>query len=166
MMTHLHSKRNARGVVAVEFGLVLVPLLLLVCGVAEFGRAIYQYDIMTKATRDSARYLSQYAPDDPTYPTAQAQCLAVYGNTACSGTALVSGLTTSMVVVCDRVNSSGCPGGQYGNVTTYDGSSTPAGTINLVEVKITGFAYSPVQSFIRASGITFSDIATVMRQVL
>src|SRR5437867_5937189 len=73
-----------RGVVAVEFALLLIPLMLLVFGVAEFGRALYQYNTLAKAVRDSARMLSQYNPADADYPVANAECLAVYGKTGCS----------------------------------------------------------------------------------
>jgi hypothetical protein len=68
---------GARGVAAVEFAILLIPLLLMLCGVAEFGRAIYQYDALTKATRGATRYLSQFSPDDAGYPAAQAKCMAV-----------------------------------------------------------------------------------------
>jgi Flp pilus assembly protein TadG len=47
-----------RGVAAVEFGLVLVVLLLIVAGIVELGRAFWYYDALTKATRDGARLLS------------------------------------------------------------------------------------------------------------
>ncbi|MBP0634437.1 MULTISPECIES: TadE/TadG family type IV pilus assembly protein [unclassified Cupriavidus] len=164
-----HNRRNRRGVVAVEFAMVLVPLLLLVSGVAEYGRAIYQYNALTKATRDAARFLSQYAPSEPNYPVAQAKCMAVYGKTVCEGDVLVKGLSTSMVVVCDRVDASGCGGKQFANVPIYedgDSSGVQAGTINLVEVKISGYAYSPIQTYIKVGNLAFSDIATVMRQVL
>ncbi|AGW89107.1 pilus assembly protein TadG [Ralstonia pickettii DTP0602] len=165
----LTSHKRQRGVAAVEFGILLAPMVLMACGVAEFGRAIYQYDTLTKATRTATRYLSQFSPEDVTYPAAEAKCLAVYGNSACSGTPLAPGLTTSMVVICDRVDASGCPGQSFNNVSTYDnpdGTGTPAGTVNLVAVRITGFAYSPMQSYINVAGLTFSDISTVMRQVL
>lgn len=51
-----------RGAVAVEFALVIVPLLLIVGGVIEFGRVFWHYDALTKATRDGARYLSMVGP--------------------------------------------------------------------------------------------------------
>lgn len=158
-----------RGVAAVEFAIVLIPLLLMLCGVAEFGRAIYQYDALTKATRGATRYLSQFSPDDAGYPAAQAKCLAVHGNTGCTGNPLVGGLSTSMVVICDRVEASGCPGMTFASVNTYDngaGAGVPAGTVNLVAVKISGFTYTPIQPLIDASGLVFSDVMTVMRQVL
>ncbi|KAI3592631.1 hypothetical protein D9X30_2368 [Cupriavidus sp. U2] len=164
-----HTRRHQRGVAAVEFGILLVPMVLMACGVAEFGRAVYQYDTLTKATRSAARYLSQFSPDDVTYPTAATKCLAAYGNTGCSGQPLAPGLTTAMVVICDRVDGTGCPGQTFSNVATYDnpaGTGTQAGTVNLVAVRISGFAYSPLQSFINLSGLKFGDITTVMRQVL
>ncbi|HEX7911069.1 MAG TPA: TadE family protein [Paraburkholderia sp.] len=171
MNRRLFSRQKMRGVAAVEFGLVLIPLMLLVTGVTEFGYAIYQYDALTKATRDAARYLSEFSPSDIAYPVTQAQCLAVYGTTDCSGSVLVTGLKTSMVVICDRVNSTGCPGMTFGSVPTYDSnngasSGTAAGSINLVAVKITGYSYAPIEPFRGLGSISFNDITTVMRQVL
>lgn len=163
------ARERQRGVAAVEFAILLIPLLLMLCGVAEFGRAIYQYDALTKATRGATRYLSQFSPDDAGYPAAQAKCMAVHGNTGCTGAPLVVGLSTAMVVICDRVDAAGCPGMTFANVNTYDngaGAGVPAGTVNLVAVKITGFAYSPIQPLIDVGGLVFSDVMTVMRQVL
>lgn len=99
-----------RGVAAVEFALVLMPMIVLATGVAEFGRAIYQYETLTKATRNAARYLSVFLPNDSAYPLAEAQCLVVYGSTTCgsAGSELVPGLTTSMVIVCDATHSPDC----------------------------------------------------------
>lgn len=162
-------RRRQRGLAAVEFALLLGPMLLMLLGVAEFGRAIYQYDTLTKATRSAARYLSAYSPLDVAYPTAAAKCLAVYGNTACSGSPLSPGLATSQVVICDRVDATGCPGLGFADVGTYDnvaGTGTALGTVNLVAVKITGYGYAPLQNFVNAGGMTFGDIVTVMRQVL
>lgn len=169
MREHRYLSGRMRGVAAVEFAIVLIPLVILVSGVAEYGRAIYQYDALTKSTRSAARYLSQFSPEDLAYPVDEAKCLAVYGNVSCTGSALVSGLNPSMVTVCDRLHTSDCSDAIYGTVSTYDNSSgtgAAAGTISLVAVKISGFQYSPLQSFINASGITFSNIVTVMRQVL
>jgi Flp pilus assembly protein TadG len=174
MKRHSSLPKRTRGVATVEFALVLIPLVMLVAGVAEFGRAIYQYEALTKSTRNAARYLSEFLPTDAAYPTykSEALCLAVYGNTDCTGTALVAGLTTDIVVVCD--STSPCTGPsdppQFANVTTYDSpnganSGTPVGTINLVEVKIAGFPYSPVMPFFNLAGMRFNDILTVMRQV-
>ncbi|WP_174904886.1 TadE/TadG family type IV pilus assembly protein [Burkholderia latens] len=165
-----------RGVAAVEFALVLMPMIVLATGVAEFGRAIYQYETLTKATRNAARYLSVYLPTDAAYPLAQAQCLVVYGDTTCgtAGTELLPGLTTSMVVICDATHSTDCSDAsdppQFANLPTYDStnntpSGTAAGSINLVEVKVKGYKYQPIPAYPGLSAITFGNIVTVMRQV-
>lgn len=176
---HRPNPRAARqrGAIAVEFAIVLLPLVLLVTGVAEFGRAIYQYEALTKAARNATRYLSTYLPSDPAYPLAQAQCLAVYGTTTCgtTGTELAPGLSTSMVIVCDALHTTQCSDAsdpaQFANVSTYDtdnGAADPAsqsGSINLVEVKIKGYPFQPIPVFPGLPSITFGNIINVMRQV-
>lgn len=173
MKTRPRTLKHMRGAAAVEFAIVLIPLLTLVTGVAEFGHAIAQYEALTKATRDAARYLSTHTPGENAYPLAQAQCLATYGNTACTGSTLVTGLTTSMVVICDSAHTTNCTDStdptSFSNVSTYDTNNaasggTPAGSIGLVEVKIKGFPYSPIEPFINLPAITFDNIFTVMRQ--
>lgn len=51
-------REKQNGAVAVEFGIVLVFLILIVAGIVEFGRAFWYYDALSKATRDGARMLS------------------------------------------------------------------------------------------------------------
>ncbi|CAI8698260.1 pilus assembly protein [Burkholderia pyrrocinia] len=169
-------RSRTRGVAAVEFALVLMPMIMLATGVAEFGRAIYQYETLTKATRDAARYLSIWLPSDSAYPVAAAQCLVVYGSTTCgsAGTELVPGLTTSMVTICDASHTTGCGDAsdpaQFSNLPTYDAdnnaaSGTATGSINVVEVKIKGYQYQPIPAYPGLTSITFGNIVTVMRQV-
>lgn len=176
MKKPLSRRSRMRGVAAVEFAFVLIPMILLVTGVAEFGRAIYQYEALTKATRNAARYLATYLPGDPAYPIDAAKCLAVYGSTTCgaAGTELAPGLTTTMVVVCDAAHTTGCSGPndppQFSNVLTYDTNNgaptgTPSGSINLVAVKITGYQYQPIHAYSGLQQMIFGDIITVMRQV-
>ncbi|MFX1671655.1 pilus assembly protein [Paraburkholderia sp. A2WS-5] len=154
--------RKMKGAVAVEFALLAVPLITLLLGIAEFGHAFYEYNTIVKSVRDGARLLSAYDPTDTTdYPMAQAKCLVAYGTPDCSGTPLVKGLTVNQVVVCDQVNTSGC-NGQYKNVQT----NPAAETINLVEVKVTGFQYTQITGFFNLGGLIFGDIRCVMRQVL
>ncbi|WP_176046438.1 TadE/TadG family type IV pilus assembly protein [Burkholderia sp. BCC1644] len=169
-------RSRTRGVAAVEFALVLIPMVTLATGVAEFGRMIYQYETLTKATRDAARYLSVWLPTDSAYPVSQAQCLVVYGSTTCgsSGTELVPGLKTSMVTICDAQRTTGCSDAsdptQFANLPTYDSNNnaaggTATGAINVVEVKITGYKYQPIPAYPWLPSITFNNIVTVMRQV-
>ena len=146
--------KTMRGAVAVEFAILLIPLLLLVLGVSEFGRALYQYNTLVKSVRDSVRHLSHLNPTSSDYSVTQieAKCLAVYGNTSCSGDTLLPGLTTSMVSINPIVT------------TTSTGAS-----ITLVEVRITGYTFNFLLDPRALMGggdesITFGDIHATMRQ--
>lgn len=162
MRRQRRSMRKMQGAVAVEFALVAIPLITLLLGIAEFGHAFYQYNTIVKSVRDATRLLSSYDPTDTAdYPLTEARCLVAYGTPDCSGTPLVAGLTTNMVVVCDQVNTAGCTG-QFKNVQT-----TPAAeTINLVQVKVTGYPYAQITGYFNLGGMVFGDISCVMRQVL
>lgn len=114
------SITRMRGAVAVEMALLMIPMLVLVFGVAEFGRAIYQYDILTKSVRTAARYLSQFSPGDPNNAAdvakyngfkEEAKCLAVYGKPVCSGSVLASGLTGDMVKISPPTDTTATEGG-------------------------------------------------------
>ena len=50
--------RKASGVAAIELALTLPLLVLIVTGLIEYGRLMWNYDALAKATRDAARYLS------------------------------------------------------------------------------------------------------------
>lgn len=146
--------RKQRGVASVELGILLVPLVLLTFGTSEYGRAIYQYNTLAKSSRDAARFLSGQGPGDAA-DLDMAKCLAVYGNTDCSGSTLLPGLTTDMVSVCD---SSYCP-------STHQNQATGSGVINLVTVTISGYQFSSLVPFV-APSVTFNNISTTMRQIL
>lgn len=51
-------RQKQHGSVIVEFALVIIPLLLIVAGIIEFGRSFWYYDALVKSTRDAARYVS------------------------------------------------------------------------------------------------------------
>jgi len=140
-------RRSMRGVAAVEFAIVLIPLLLLGFGITEFGRAIYSYNTLTKSVRDAARYLTTKTPGD-VVAHGVAKCLAVYGNAGCSAPALAPGLTTDMVAVTD-----------------VSGLPTGTGTINTVTVSINGYPYNSVVEFVMPD-LTFGNIAITMRSHL
>lgn len=141
-------RTRQRGVAIVEFALVLPFLLVLTFITTEFGRALYQYNILTKSVRDASRYLSTQLPGTNAQ---QARNLIVYGNMAGTGTPLALGLTTSHVP--DPV------------------WQTEAGTppINTVTVRITGYAFRPLVPSVfglplAPNGlITYSDITATMR---
>lgn len=83
-------KAKQSGVALVELALIIPLLLLLTFITTEFGRAMYEYNAVTKSTRDAVRYLSFQTPGTH---IAEAQNLMVYGNLAGTGTPLVRGLS-------------------------------------------------------------------------
>lgn len=143
-----------RGVAAVEFALLLTPLILMVFGTTELGRAIYSYNTLDKTVRDAARHLSQHGPGDTVIAT-EARCLAVYGSTDCTGSVVAPGLTTGMVSICDA---SLCPG-SHANI------STGLGSINLVTVSIQNYPYNSLVEFV-IPDMTFNNISVTLRSQL
>lgn len=146
-------QRKQKGVALVEFAIVLLPLVLMVFGITELGRAFYQYNTLAKSTRNAARYLSTQAAGSG---YGEAACLAVTGQgCTASGTPLAPGLTAAMVTICDAAS---CP-------ATHSGIATGSGSINLVTVNITGFQFTSLVPFVVPT-MTFGQIGTTMRQIL
>lgn len=143
-----------RGVAAVELAVLLTPLVLMLFGATELGRAVYTYNVLDKTVRDAARHLSQHAAGDTTI-AAEATCLAVYGTTDCTGTVVATGLTKSMVTVCDATQVSPC-------TTTYANQATGSGSVNLVSVTITGYAFKSLAAFV-IPNISFKPVSVTMR---
>ena len=168
MQAIMLRRRAQKGVAAVEFALVLIPMLLLAFGVVEYGRALYQYNALVKTVRDGVRLLSQNNPADESYADIQAaaECLVVYGKTGCTGAdrPLVPGLTVGQVRICDRVHYADCPGAVQSD---YLNVETGLGVINLVEVRVTGYTFNflGLPFVLNANSVIFGDIRAVMRQV-
>ena len=140
-----HFPTAQRGVAVVEFALVLPFLILLSAITSEFGRAMYEYNSLAKAVRDSARYLSMQTPGTH---MGEARNLIVYGNTAGTGSVVVRGLSAA-------------------NVPDPVWQTTGANPIiNTVTVRINGYAFqSMFATFLGLpfGTITYSDIAATMR---
>ncbi len=101
-----NSRQRQQGLAMVEFTLVLPVLLLLLLAFGEFGRMLYQYNILLQASRDADRFVASQAWDSTLGTVAlsntlltQTKNVAVYGVPANTGTAVVAGLTTGNVVV-------------------------------------------------------------------
>lgn len=121
------------GVAAVELALILVPMLVLCLGIAELGRALYQYDGVVKAGRGAARYLTlQSLSQAASYnaAVAVAKSLAVCGKNSCAASdpRLVAGLDDVSQVSVDK----------YPNVPTGKG------TASLVLVTISGVRFTSI----------------------
>jgi Flp pilus assembly protein TadG len=96
--------QHQQGLAMVEFTLVLPVLLLLLLAFGEFGRMLYQYNVLLQASRDADRFVASQAWNSTLGQVAlsstlltQTKNVAVYGVPA--NTAVVSGLTTGNVVV-------------------------------------------------------------------
>lgn len=139
----LKHGHNSSGVAAVELAILLVPLVLMIFGMAELGRAFYYYNGLVKSAREASRYLSMHTRGTH---EAQARCLAVHGNTNCSGAPLLHGLETQMVQI----------GYELAAPTGY-------GSIDMVTVRIEGFPFETLTS-VPADTITFGAIGSTMRQ--
>jgi Flp pilus assembly protein TadG len=150
----LRRYHRSRGVAAVEFALLLTPMIVMMFGATEFGRAIYTYNTLDKTVRDAVRHLSQHGPGDATIQ-AEARCLAVFGNTTCAGNAIAPGLPIGSVTLCDSLS---CPG-------THAAQATGSGVVNLVTVSIVDYAYSSLVQFVMPS-LNFNNISATMRAQL
>jgi TadE-like protein len=123
----------------VEFAMVLPLVLLVVFGITEFGRAYYQYNTLSKAIRDGARYISSH-----TYSSvniANARNLVVYGQTVGGGPPVLPGLTTAMIAV------------------TPSGGTGPYNEINPPQSVIVGVVNYPFDSLVPgviSLNVTFS----------
>jgi hypothetical protein len=153
-------RKPQRGVAAVEFGILIIPLTLMLFGLSEYGRAIYQYNTLVKATRDATRYLTTVAPGNG---LVEAECLVRYGNTTCSGAVLVPGLGKEdpvEIVICDATSCT----------ATHSLVPTGSGAVNLVTVIISGYQFQSLINFplggLSVGDITFGDISNTMRQAL
>jgi Flp pilus assembly protein TadG len=150
----LHCRE--RGAALVELALMMPLLLILTMITTEFGRAMYQYNLLTKSVRDSVRYLSVQTPG--THAT-EAQNLIIYGRTTASGTPLVPGLTAANVAA---------------PVWATQGS---APIINTVTVRVQNYCFRPLFTSVfgvsfntsacgGAAGIPFGNITATMRALL
>lgn len=143
-------RANERGAQLVELAIVLPIFLLLLAATAEFGNYFYTYVTLTRATRIAARHLSArpYTAEEKTV----AKNLAVCSSTAScsSGTAILTGLTTSNVQI------------------TNTGNNTLPTTVT---VQIINYSYTPVFDLSKfVGGATWANVAaapsTTMRYML
>lgn len=140
--------KTQKGVALVEFALVLPFLLLLSLLAVEFGRAIWEYNTLTKSVRDAARYLAIQTPGTK---ITQARNLMVYGNLGGTGAPLARGLSTTNVP----------------DPTWQTAGSAPV--INTVTVRISGYTFRSMFSSVFGlsfGNVTYSDITATMRSYL
>ena len=62
----LRRGRGQEGAAAVEFALCLIPLLLIVAGIVDFGESWYMQSVLATASREGARYATRYQTNSTT----------------------------------------------------------------------------------------------------
>jgi Flp pilus assembly protein TadG len=135
--------QRQRGIVAVETVIVLPVVLFLLLAVAELGNAILQYNVLTRAVRDSARYVAGDAGANAgvinltAEKITTARNLAVYG-TSTPGTAVLPGLTTGNITVAIVNTNDVSVAAQYqyqplfaGNIPALVGAGTAGGAFTM-----------------------------------
>lgn len=160
---------NQGGMAAVEMALIMPVMLILVFGITELGRALYQYNGLVKASRGAVRFLSQYDLVNEDVQKVRDNTIkrAVYGAPmSCTDdkqlictyptTPLVPGLKAEQVTVNDYLNFAG----------TYKNVLTGQGTVDLVSVTIGGtgdkvFRFNSLVPYV-VDNIDFSQIKTIM----
>ena len=97
-----------RGVAAIEFAICAPVLLLLMLATAEVGRMLIQYNTLSKAVRDGARYAVREAANGSTGTVLitnatrnNTRNLVVTGAVAGTGAPLLPGLAVTNVTVTD-----------------------------------------------------------------
>jgi Flp pilus assembly protein TadG len=154
MSAPFHPSARERGIAAVELAFVLPVLVAIVFGITELGRAMYQYDALTKSVRSAARYLSVYDPADAGVRE-RAVNMAVCGAPSCGASDPVApGLSGANVVIAYSATDASLSGVQTGQ-----------GTLDLVRVTIgapgTPYAFASLVPFV-VPRITFGPIVALM----
>ncbi|HYD95486.1 MAG TPA: TadE/TadG family type IV pilus assembly protein [Noviherbaspirillum sp.] len=144
--------KRQRGTALVELAFVLPLLLLVSVLTVEFGRAVYEYNTVTKSVRDAVRYLSMHTPGTH---MSEARNLVVFGKIRLVGgeTPLAPGLSLDPNRVPDPI-------------WRIEGT---APVINTVTVTVRGYPFASLFTTVfgfNFEPIIFSDISATMRSQL
>ncbi len=105
MRQHTPNQRYQSGLASVEFAAILPIMLILMFITAELGRALYEYNTLTKMVRNGARYGAEYALNGVQNASLSNELqtkiknLVVNGTPSNNETSLLSGFTTEDVTV-------------------------------------------------------------------
>ncbi len=104
----LRFARRENGAALAELAILVPFLVIMLAAVAEFGRFFQTYTTLAKATRASARYLSNHTFDQAEQD--KAKNLVVCGKLACAaGEKLVDGIDASNVCIEYQYPAGGSP---------------------------------------------------------
>ena len=124
--------RREHGTQLVELAIALPLMLVLLGGIAEFGRLFYTYSTLTNAVRAGARHASRWERNAGwTFP--ETSNMVVYGDYSGGSTPILPGLTT-------------------GNVQVQ--ANGPVNNVDSVTVRIVNYQYQPLFDLGKLTGIT------------
>jgi len=127
----LRFLRRDHGTQLVELAIALPLMIVLLGGIAEFGRLFYTYSTLTTAVRAGARHAMRWERSSSwTFP--ETSNMVVYGDYGGSGSPILPGLSTTNV----RVVANG-----------------PANNVESVTVKIENYKYVPLFDLGKLTGI-------------
>ena len=135
-------------------------------GTVEIARIFYQYNTLTKAVRESVKYISLYSPTiEPGYAIPpvngsltdtqiyKAKCLAAFGNIGCTGKPIVPFPKLTLDKILAKIT-----------IVTTNAGSPGTVAIKLVTVTVTGYQLDYVSNFFGSGPKAFNDISATMRQ--
>ncbi|WP_107852489.1 TadE/TadG family type IV pilus assembly protein [Oceanimonas marisflavi] len=96
----MNNLSRQKGLAAVEATIVMPVLLLMIMAVGEFGRALYQYNTLTKSVRAGAGFFAEHPGPVNIDKTKR---VVVYGKDDASGDSVLPGLDVSDVTVGSSV---------------------------------------------------------------
>jgi hypothetical protein len=134
--------KEERGTQILELAIALPVMLMLLGGVAEFGRFFYTYTTLTNAVRGGARHACRWERG-ASWTIPETQRMVVYGDFSdTSKGPILPGLTTANVAV--------------------DANGPSVNNIDSVTVRITGYNYVPLFDIGKLTGITSLSLAIPM----
>ncbi|MTV37956.1 TadE/TadG family type IV pilus assembly protein [Duganella radicis] len=95
--------KRQRGIVALELALILPVLLSLLASVVFYGRLAYDYEVVQKAAREGARYLSSVAAINLKNTTLANQESLLTQTIVQSALAPLGNDAATVLVTCDSV---------------------------------------------------------------
>ena len=123
--------RREHGTQLVELAIALPLMLMLLGGLAEFGRLFYTYSTLTNAVRAGARHACRWERNAGwTFP--ETSNMVVYGDYSGGSTPILPGLTTGNVIVQ---------------------ANGPTNNVDSVTVKIVNYQYQPLFDVGKLTGI-------------
>ena len=124
--------RRENGTQMVELAIALPVLLVLLGGLAEFGRFFYTYQTLTNAVRGGARHACKWERG-ASWTLPETKNMVVYGDFGGGSTPILPGLTT-------------------GNVSVVSNGPS-VNNVDSVTVSITGYNYTPLFDLGKLTGI-------------